>query len=339
LLIVALLGCGAALGCGSSSTPAKNNNDGGGAGGATAGAGGTSGGGKGGTTTASGGASGQDAGAPDVPRPADAGAETSAAAADLGKACSADTDCGPGLQCLKATDKVLAGTGGPAGGYCTIPCTSDSTCAPLAGVCIDYKLNTTDPAEAYCFQTCVFGGTDRLSKCQGRTNVGCFFDNTSNTSACVPTCSQDSDCPAGRKCDPQFNLCMDTPTAGDPLGAHCTPDPNTGASSCAGVCLGIGSGTTPTATFCTTTCVLGELSGCGWVGKGMSVAGGTHGVCVFGSSNATAGDIGFCSVECDTVADCPDKIDPGPTCDTSQMSAIGHGACSWTGGAADGGRG
>src|SRR5262249_56370081 len=168
------------------------------------------------------------------PPAADAGGDTSAAA-NLGKACAATTDCGPGLQCLRATDMVLAGTGGPANGYCTIPCTGDATCTPLGGLCVDYRLNATDPAEAYCFQTCTYGGTDRASKCHGRSEVGCFQDATSGAAACLPTCSQDSDCPTGRRCDPQTNVCVDTPTPGASTGAHCVVNQDAGTTNCAGL--------------------------------------------------------------------------------------------------------
>jgi hypothetical protein len=41
------------------------------------------------------------------------------------------------------------------------------------------------------------------------------------------------------------------------------------------------------------------------------------------------GDIGFCTQECDTAADCSDKTDPGETCDTSNLSVIGHGTCGF----------
>jgi hypothetical protein len=71
--------------------------------------------------------------------------------------------------------------------------------------------------------------------------------------------------------------------------------------------------------------VLGELGACNWVDQNASVTGGTHGVCAFGAANATAGDVGFCTVECDTVNDCPDKTDPAPLCDVSQQTAISAG--------------
>jgi hypothetical protein len=236
-------------------------------------------------------------------------------------------------MCLKATATALAG-GGPAHGYCTVPCTDDATCAPLDGFCVDYQTNPQGPAEAYCLKRCVFGDLDRTAKCQGRADVACYQDTSSSLQACLPMCSQDSDCPAGRKCDLQNNVCSDASPTGDRMGAHCTQDAM-GNSSCAGICLMIGT----TASICSTGCVAGELGACGWVGQGMSAAGGMHGVCALASGGAAPGDLGACTVECDSVNDCPDKTDPAPICDTSQQSAIGHGACSWGATSTDGGKG
>jgi len=88
------------------------------------------------------------------------------------------------------------------------------------------------------------------------------------------------------------------------------------------------------------------LGGCNYVDQTMSVAGGTHGVCGYGSAaNAFAGDLGFCTPECDSNADCPDTTDHA-SCDLTFVNDIGHGACSLaqpadagTGAGPDAGRG
>jgi hypothetical protein len=329
LIFVVALGGVPAGGCGKSSSGAKTDGGGGiavGTGDAGPGSAGAGGAGMGGAGARDAGSGTGGASA------ADAGGDTGAAA-NLGKACAAATDCGPGLQCLRATDMVLAGTGGPANGYCTIPCTADATCTPLGSLCVNFALNATDPPQAYCFQTCTYGSTDRASKCHGRADVGCFLDQTSGASACLPTCSQDSDCPTGRRCDPQTNVCVDTPAAGAAVGAHCVADQTTGTSNCAGVCVTLGSAAAPTASICSTRCVLGELSGCNWVGQGVALTPGVHGVCGLGDAAGRAGDIGFCTLECDTVNDCADKTDPGAICDMSDpnvVAAVGHGLCGFT---------
>ena len=75
---------------------------------------------------------------------------------------------------------------------------------------------------------------------------------------------------------------------------------------------------------------VGDCGRSHWVGAGASLmSGGAHGVCALASGNAQVGDVGFCTQECDSATDCSDKTDPGATCDTSAMSAVGHGFCSW----------
>jgi hypothetical protein len=176
---------------------------------------------------------------------------------------------------------------------------------------------------------------DRLGKCQGRPDVACVnfgADPTGNpVAACYPLCSQDSQCPSGRRCDPNSAMCVDTLPPGDPFGAHCTSNPDAGTDTCQGLCLALGNGTSQIASICTKACVLGELQQCDWVGAGMSLAGNTHGVCVYGVAAARPGDLGFCAQLCDTAANCSDQTDPGVTCDMTNIpvDVVGHGACFW----------
>ncbi len=321
--------------CGGSSS-GQQNGDGGGLGGAagstavnTAGTSGSGGRGAGGTT-GMGGSPGSDAGA-------DAGP----AGGRLGLACTADAACGAGLICLKATDKLIAGAGGPANGYCTTACAPAAVdpCATIGGVCFDYQPVMGGAPQAYCMRTCTFGGStvnERVAKCQNRPDVACVQGN-GTTSFCLPTCSQDVDCPAPRKCDLQFNVCMDTVTPGDKVGAHCTVDMTANTTNCAGTCLQFGTATAVTASMCSSRCVVGELGGCNYVDQTMSAVGGTHGVCAYGSAaNAFAGDLGFCTPECDGNNDCPDSVDHA-TCDLTLVTDIGHGACSFAAPTPDGG--
>jgi hypothetical protein len=300
------------------------------------------GGGRGGAagTSGSGGGGGRDAGSAAGASGGDAAADSGASGDRLGLACSADTDCGTGLRCLKATDKLIAGTGGPANGYCTMTCAQGAVdpCAAIGGVCFDYQPTMGGAPQAFCMKTCTFGGTtagDRVAKCQNRPDVACVSGN--GVDFCLPTCSQDVDCPATRKCDLQFNVCMDTATAGDKVGAHCTVDTTAGTSNCGGTCLQFGSATAVTAAMCSTRCVLGELGACNWVDQTMSIAGGTHAVCAFASAaNAFAGDLGFCTPECDGNNDCADATDHA-TCDLTLIPDVGHGACSFAQPPPDGG--
>jgi hypothetical protein len=234
----------------------------------------------------------------------------------------------------RAADRSLYGQNGPAGGYCTRACDPTDPENPVCGVangyCVDFSAAGATTTQGYCVQACSYGGEDRVSKCWGRQDVACVRgeDQSANViGACFPICSSDRQCPTGRRCDSATGTCIDTPTAGDPLGAYCVPpNPDGGAATdtCAGSCLRLGAGT-----ICTRYCVLGELNGCEWVGAGMSLAGGNHGVCLLGRSDARAGDLGFCAQQCDSVADCANKTDPGVMCDTTTVpiDIAGHGAC------------
>jgi hypothetical protein len=329
-------GCGGSNGTGAGGSGGHAGAASGGATGAAGAAGvvGSAGRGGAGGTTASGGRGGTTGAAGSSSTGGTGGA---AALPDLGKACASNAECTGGTTCLTASSKIINGSEGPANGYCSKACTSNADCSS-GGICLDISATGATP-QGYCFQTCTFG--DANSKCHGRMDVGCLTIQSADTTTtpatpqidiCYPICSQDSDCP-GRKCDLGSALCADTAPAGDPVGSHCTIDPDGGASSCAGGCLPIGSaagGTTTVASICTNYCVIGNLSSCNWVGAGSSLmSGGAHGVCALASGTAQVGDVGFCTQECDTAADCNDKTDPGVTCDTSAMSAVGHGFCSW----------
>jgi hypothetical protein len=254
--------------------------------------------------------------------------------ADIGKACASTANCASGLTCLTAAGNVFLGTEGPANGYCSRPCGADADCGGV-GICLRVSADSAATEVDYCFQSCTFGGT--TSKCHDRNDVGCLTidaTTTPTTDICYPLCSQDSDCPTGRHCDLAYSFCRDAAPTGDPLGTHCVSNPDSGTSNCAGGCLPVGSaagGTTAVANFCSMLCVVGNLDACNWVAAGSSLkTGGSHGVCALSSSTAQPGDIGFCTQECDVATDCSDQTDAaGLTCDTSLMSTIGHGLCSW----------
>jgi hypothetical protein len=330
-------------GCGGGSTPAGAGGRGtGGRSGGTGGIAGTPG------TPGTGGRSATGSGGAGVIGGADAGAtggtsgpaDAAVAAGDLGKACSSAADCGGGQICLLPTDKLIFGQGGPAHGYCTLPCAvaaDVARCQSAGGSCLDLALAVGDPPQGYCMQNCTFGTAGAGSKCRTRPDVACTSltaDPDGGVAAvsavCIPTCSQDSECPAGRQCDDFASVCVDVKSAGDPLGAHC--DPAAATDTCAGSCLPIGTGgPTVVASFCSRRCVVGNLMGCNWIDRTMPLAtGGPHGICALASTEADIGDLGFCTQECATVADCSDK-DPGGICNTSTLPAEinSYGFCSW----------
>ena len=321
------LGCAASIalllaaGAGCSGSSQEGPSDGGPHGGSTGAAG---------TSSAHAGTTGT-AGATGTAGTTGTGGAAGAALADLGKACAANTDCTGGTTCLLGSGKSFFGTDGPPNGYCSKSCSADTDCGS-GGICADISAVGSTTPMGTCFQTCTFGGAAGTAKCHGRTDVACLHDYSGATpDYCRPLCTQDSDCP-GRKCNLADSLCADTAATGDPLGTHCVSDPDSGASSCASFCLAVGGasgGTTAAANFCSIPCVIGNLNACNAAGTGSLSSGGAHGVCAFSDMTAMQGDIGFCAQECDTAADCTDKTDTGVMCDTSVMSVINHGICSW----------
>jgi hypothetical protein len=255
----------------------------------------------------------------------------------LGFPCSASIDCAAGLACLPESSKVFYGAGGPAHGICSSLCQTNADfarCGDAGGVCVDVGDGIT--AVVMCLQRCTAGDTTPVIKCAGRPDMACIAltNNGGQTqNACVPNCSQDSDCSGARKCDAILAICVDTPNPGLPVGSHCPPGAPSGAVAdpCAGTCLGLGgTAAAPDISFCTRPCTVGYLNGCNWVPQGASLAtGGEHGVCLPVSQANGPGDIGICLQLCETAADCSDQTDPGLLCDRTQVAVIGHGVCVW----------
>lgn len=202
----------------------------------------------------------------------------------LGLECQDDSDCGEAGRCILPTDNDEVLGGGPAGGYCTKDCESDSDCD--GGSCLTFG------STSECFLDCVIGPSlsfldDELdaNKCHGREDVRC---TPVTGEVCVPTCGSDQQCPNGRVCDPRFRVCVDSASAstGKENGDAC--DPNASTPECAGTCVNFSSGET----MCSNACVLGgeiDAYDCGGL---------TGGLCVFRPTDNGAGDYGFCSPAC-----------------------------------------
>lgn len=212
----------------------------------------------------------------------------------VGRECGGDGECGPMGKCIlpTANDPVI-GNGGPANGYCTIPCMNSSEC-PNNGICFTVE----EGQEGECFLGCEIGPDlmyvdDPLddNKCHGREDLRCQEYDAG--SACIPTCGSDAQCPAGRSCDPRLAICVDTPNTGEDTGFKCTQ--NADPPECAGVCVGFGSDIT----MCSNRCVMGgellDTYDCGGI---------ENGICAFSPSGYGPGDAGFCSPACNFHSDC-----------------------------------
>jgi len=215
----------------------------------------------------------------------------------VGSACTADSDCaGAPLVCIQATSNTEFQQGGPQGGYCSLPCTTNDDCTGIDDIS---ACNTT---LHYCFALCI-AGTSQL-KC-GMNNAQACVAVSPQFGVCIPRCTSDAACGPGRFCDPgETGLCRDTPAPGGKVGDPCTPD--TEATDCAGgLCLQYADPNdrnVVAGSFCSAGCTLGLSNGCGF----DNVSGGQRQAACLQASDAGGqpGDIGLCFPLCDSNGDC-----------------------------------
>jgi len=219
--------------------------------------------------------------------------------ANLGLACTQDSDCGTPLKCIlpSANDAIFGG--GPANGYCSETCMTDNDC-PSTGNCL---IGTTGPGD--CVLGCTLGPVATSlneplvpTKCQGRDDVACAaIDSEATVFGCLPNCGSDKQCPTGESCDPAAQVCVPTASVstGAAMGTVC--DTSTMPSTCAGICIAQSS--TGTAGICSEPCVFG-----GNVATGPSCGGIAAGLCLFTPTGAGPGDQGACAAACTSQTAC-----------------------------------
>jgi hypothetical protein len=236
----------------------------------------------------------------------------------VGRACQATPDCGVGLECFTATSNAFLG-GGPANGYCSTGCTEDAQCTAIdrQSQCV----TTPGTPNGMCIRTCLSLDPTSLAenKCLGRFDVACQspaylgledFTGIRQTGGCYPQCASNDDC-AGRICDAARGVCVDTATAGLPLGAKCANN-----EACASrVCVGLSTNDS----FCSAPCVLGVPVGCGFGLAPETVRGaGCFAPAVNGFlSSEGEGDVGLCFELCADASECTQA---GWTCVTSDAT-------------------
>lgn len=236
---------------------------------------------------------------------------------DLGGPCETDSDCGGSLICLPAMGIDWVG-GGPSSGYCTLPCANDATvCSAFPGAACVTGL-TED--EAYCFEGCAKGESTSATKCHGRADVACLQVSSTST-ACLPTCGSDSECPVGRYCDLFLGACVDQAPAGDPLGTAC--DPNATVDPCAGFCVDFGNGYA----VCSGLCTVGlGIPSCGF---DADTPGSPVCLALLGESDSV-GDGGLCLQQCNCNDECLNSDATCESWDDAELQATlgAEGLCS-----------
>ncbi len=228
--------------------------------------------------------------------------------------CSEDAECadiGEGAICVKATGADPVFQGGPSDGYCSKPCQTSGDCPGLTNICF----KPMGAAEGRCVLGCELGPelnylNDPLDefKCHAREDVACY--RIAAGDVCLPTCTNDTACPADRYCNLAAGVCLDKtnlPT-GKKLGMTCNP--MAAPDECGnGFCIGSGMGKG----FCSGVCTLGG-DALGMPNMAATDCGGLeNGLCLFlpvvdgcppDQSCVGAGDVGFCGGGCKSHDDC-----------------------------------
>lgn len=194
--------------------------------------------------------------------------------------------------------------GGPAGGYCSLPCAGADNCTAIDPDSDCLALTAT---QSVCVRTCLNQDPTSLgeNKCLTRPDVVCLsevalgqanFSGARQPGWCLPQCGSDEDCP-GRVCDLQRGVCVDTRAAGLPIGEAC----NNNVQCAGGLCVAA----TPTDGFCSAPCVVGQPVGCGYGPSATKRDAGCLGPRFGGFlSSEGDGDTGFCAELCEVDADC-----------------------------------
>jgi len=254
-------------------------------------------------------AASHDASVVDSASPTEAGSSRDTGApptAFVGKTCTKDSQCDPGLTCLAPTSTALGG-GGPASGLCTLDCAKggQAACDSVDPGSICRPLDETGKI-AYCFERCIPGAGSDAQKCHLRPDMACA--PISNSEAyCAPTCRGDADC-EGRKCDPLSGLCVAEVAGTLPVGSACQMPPEGGtlpaAELCKGVCQSTAAAPTKANSACTNPCALGVVGSCDQDPNSTRLP--TAG-CVPLNLNETNGDVGVCVQLCNCDSDCLNK--------------------------------
>lgn len=240
----------------------------------------------------------------------------SASGGVVGQPCVSSEDCGlAAARCITSDSEGELGSGGPQGGFCTLPCTSDAECLAADG------RSGCNTELGVCLGVCTPGSS--AAKCDLQRPLACVPLAQPELGVCLPTCTSDAACGSGRFCDlAATGLCQDVAPVGAAVGAPCTRA--TEGADCAGdICLTFRDpldGMTPVGSFCSANCTFGRLDGCGF--DGSSVSAGTRGAACLQAQDAAgaAGDLGYCFELCDESRDCTQSAS-GWVCDPFPVAA------------------
>jgi hypothetical protein len=236
----------------------------------------------------------------------------------IGQPCTSGADCAGTLLCASATSNAEFKTGGPQGGYCTAPCRTNTDCS------LRDDTSACSTSLGLCIGLCTLG-TDTL-KCGTDRALACVAIGVDTVGACLPYCTSNAACGAGRFCNLGTGLCVDQAPVGGGLGTPCTAA--TVATDCAGgLCLEFATQTSPTGVvgFCSGYCTYGRANGCGFDAASGGVR---QAYCLQPqAADGQYGDLGYCWLVCDTTNDCT-QLGTGWVCnlftDATTVSTVGR---------------
>lgn len=217
--------------------------------------------------------------------------------ARIGARCDASGGCGDPLDCM-AAEADSFGVGGPAGGYCTMPCEDAADCTAIDRSSTCGQIG----GRSSCLRTCQSQDpAEGENKCLERPDLTCVSlvasgdvepSGAPEFGICAPGCQSDAGCGA-RRCDLASGLCRDEPRVGAAIGASCEEP----AACAAGLCLGAQEDSPG---VCSAFCTIG-FAGCGYDGSEPLIGAACLLAQVPGDG---AGDRGLCFALCDLDEDC-----------------------------------
>lgn len=238
-------------------------------------------------------------------------------AGEMGDTCGTDRDCVSGLGCMLASSYDYFGFGGPAGGYCTAPCSDTVNCQDLQAGALCLR-NPGDRSTGLCMRGCTSQDPiEGENKCLERSDVACNslaaagqerFLGIRQAGFCRPLCASDAECPGTRVCHPSGGMCVDAEddASGLEIGASCAVNDDCRSSLCEEVANDL--------RICSQLCVLGQSGGCGFTEDAEA----RNAACLTARIKANrfsegVGDLGLCREICRADSDCQ-HADEGWVC-------------------------
>ena len=142
------------------------------------------------------------------------------AVTQVGKPCTANTDCGSPRSICEPPDELPSRGVAWVDGYCQENCTLGGNTCPAGSTCVDF------PNADRCLKSCRINGSD--------CRPGYTCSPRAEGNVCVPNCYTDADCPANFFCRVCDRVCVARTAPGKSVGDPCAATTECGEGQ---VCL------------------------------------------------------------------------------------------------------